>query len=185
MSLSLAPLDPVRMADPDPAAADPAADPLWAVIESVCDSQGVELVHARMMTQRGRRVLRVLIDREPPPGGDTTVPGSGVTLADCTAVSREIGAVLEDRDDLVPGAYELEVGSPGVERPLHRRRDFERFAGKEVRVATRTPIDGRRRFTGRLLGVDGAEVRVDVEGVGDEIRIPLDAISKANLVFRF
>jgi len=173
---------------PNPQATPPdptTGDPLWSVAEPICEEHGVELVQVRLLPQRGRRVLRVLIDRPPAPGTTTAAAGSGVTLGDCTAVSRALGDALEDRDDLVSGAYELEVGSPGVERPLHRPVDFDRFAGREIRVQTRAPVGGRRKLTGVLRGLDGPDVQLDVAGEDAPVRIPFEAITKANLVFRF
>jgi ribosome maturation factor RimP len=85
-----------------------------------------------------------------------------------------------DVDDPIAGAYRLEVSSPGLDRPLVRRTDFERFAGFEARVETDLPIDGRRRFRGRLLGLVGDDLRIQLaEG---EHTIPYTAIKKAKLV---
>ena len=89
-------------------------------------------------------------------------------------------SALLDVADPLPGAYRLEVTSPGIDRPLVRRADYERFAGFAARLETELPIDGRRRFRGRLLGLAGDEVRLALpEG---EQSIPLDAIKKAKLV---
>ena len=151
---------------------------LRALVAPVCLAHGLELVDARFTTDHGA-VLRVLIER---PGDAST--GSGVSLADCQAVSRDLSAVLDVEGDAVPsGSYRLEVSSPGLERPLLSRRDFERFAGREVNMRTSRPIDGRRRLQGMLRGVDGDGVKLDVGG--QELRVPLTEIEKANLVFRF
>lgn len=151
---------------------------LNALIAPVCQAHGLELVDARFVTDRGP-VLRVLIER---PG---QAPGhSGVSLADCQAVSRDLSTVLDVEDGSLPrGSYRLEVGSPGVERPLLSRRDFERFAGREVNVRTNRPFDGRKRLQGMLRGVTGEEIKLDVGG--QELTVPLSEIAKANLVFRF
>lgn len=158
-------------------------DRLRALAEPVCLAHGVELVDVRLLTAGGRRVLRVLIDRDPPPGQPTEVAGSGVTLEDCTAVSRDLGAALDLHEDVVPGSYHLEVSSPGVERPLVREEDFQRFRGREARLTTRAPLDGRRKFQGVLRGV--ADDAVLLEQDGAEVRLPLGDITKANLVHRF
>jgi ribosome maturation factor RimP len=101
------------------------------------------------------------------------------TLDDCAEVSHAVSALLDVADPL-PGAYRLEVTSPGIDRPLVRRADYERFAGFETRLETELPIEGRRRFRGRLLGLAGDQVRLALpEG---ELLIPLDAIKKAKLV---
>ncbi|MCZ7683099.1 MAG: ribosome maturation factor RimP [Sandaracinaceae bacterium] len=123
-----------------------------SVVEPVCRAHGVELVQVALVTEHGQAVLRIVIDR---PGSERG-PGAGVSLADCQAVSRDLGPAL-DVHDVVPGAYRLEVSSPGLDRPLVKLRDFERFAGREVKVQTRAPIpDGRggerRNFRGQLLG---------------------------------
>lgn len=161
----------------------PRDERLRTLAEPVCLAHGVDLVDVRLVTAGGRRVLRVLIDRDPPPGQPTEVPGSGVTLADCTAVSRDLGAALDLHEDLVSGRYDLEVGSPGVERPLVRREDFDRFRGREARVATARPLDGRRKFQGVLRGVEEESVLLEQDGA--EVRLPLGDITKANLVHRF
>jgi ribosome maturation factor RimP len=83
-------------------------------------------------------------------------------------------------EDPIKGAYTLEVSSPGIDRPLVRKKDFERFAGFEAKVETAAPVDGRRRFRGRLLGVEGDEVRLALEE--GEAAIPLSAIDRAKLV---
>lgn len=145
------------------------------LIASVCEALGVELVQLKTAHERGAAILRVMIDR---PGGD----GSGITLADCTQVSRDISAAL-DGLDYGKASYHLEVGSPGLDRPLVKRHDFERFAGREVRVKTSSPIDGRRAFGGTLVGIEGDVVRVDIDGKTHEI--PFGEIAKANLVHRF
>lgn len=167
---------------------------LEAVIEPVCQAHGVELVEASFLREPGGAVLRVLIDRLRPDGVATEgaeVPGSGVSLADCQAVSRDLSVALDVHQDLTPsGRYRLEVGSPGLDRPLVKRRDFERFKGREVHVTTRLPLSGgaigdggRRRFSGVLQGIEGDTVRVADGPVVFEI--PLDAIAKANVVHRF
>jgi ribosome maturation factor RimP len=154
---------------------------LEQVIESVCAALGVELVQVRVAHERGASILRVMIDRR---GATSEGPadGSGITLADCTRVSRDISAALDERD-YGKDRYHLEVGSPGLDRPLVKRQDFERFAGREVKVKTSKPIDGRRTFAGTLAGVAGDLVRVAVDGTTYDI--PFGEIAKANLVHRF
>ena len=105
--------------------------------------------------------------------------GKPMVVDDCADLSRAISAVL-DVDDPIAQAYTLEVSSPGIDRPLVRPRDFEAYAGHEARIETSQSVAGRRRFRGRLLGLKGDAVRVSVEG--EEIEVPLSAISKAKLV---
>lgn len=152
---------------------------LHAVVAPVCEAHGVELVDARF-TFEGGRVLQVLIER---PGADPA-QGAGVTLADCTAVSRALSARFDADDSVLPpGAYRLEVGSPGLERPLIALTDFARFTGREAKVELRAPITGRRRFSGKLLGVHGE--RIEIEQDGSPIELPHGQITHAHLVHRF
>jgi ribosome maturation factor RimP len=183
---------------------DPQTQPLTAVIEPVCAAHGVELVDVSILREPGGAVLRVLIDRErpelapegeaPQPGRDgrptssaLLPPGSGVSLADCQDVSRDLSVALDVNEAVAPKIrYRLEVSSPGLDRPLTRRRDFERFAGHEVRVQTRLPLpgdDNRRKFNGVLRGLEGDKVRVE-DGPAT-FEIPLTAIAKANVVYKF
>lgn len=114
-------------------------------------------------------------------------PGQGVTLDDCATVSRALEPMLDAHDDLGE-KYVLEVSSPGVERPLVKPRDFERFAGREVALIGQAPLAGRgRRLEGELLGYapdDGQRVRVRL-GDGDVVDIPRDEVARAHLVFRW
>jgi len=169
---------------------DPQTQPLTAVIEPVCAAHGVELVDVSILREPGGAVLRVLIDRERPelaPDGEAPQPGSGVSLADCQDVSRDLSVALDVNEAVAPKIrYRLEVSSPGLDRPLTRRRDFERFAGHEVRVQTRLPLPGddtRRKFNGVLRGLEGDKVRVE-DGPAT-FEIPLTAIAKANVVYKF
>ncbi len=125
-------------------------------------------------------LIRVIIDRAIP-GAEV---GSGVSLDDCTGVSRDVSTTLEVHDDLLPsGAYRLEVSSPGLERPLVKLADFERFSGREVNVRTLTPIERQRRFRGKLLRVVDQSIELDQDG--KVLLIPHADIAQANLVYRF
>ena len=108
---------------------------------------------------------------------------AAMTLEDCTAVSRQISAVLDAADPIRSG-YLLEVSSPGLDRPLVKAADFARFAGRDVKIRTRDRIDGRRSFRGQLVGIDGQTVRfrIDDEGVDRVMAVPLDNIAAARLV---
>jgi ribosome maturation factor RimP len=158
-------------------------DQIERIVEPVCRAHGVELVQVVQTSDHGSAVLRVVIDR---PGSELG-PGRGVTLADCQAVSRDLGPAL-DVHDAVAGKYRLEVSSPGVDRPLVKPRDFERFSGREVKIRLREPLsDGqggrRRKLRGHLLGIDGDTVRLEVDG--SELQLPHSQIAKANVVHRF
>ena len=129
---------------------------------------GMELVHLEMKREPGGWVLRLFIDKE-----------GGVTLDDCSLISRQLSAQL-DVEDPIEQRYTLEVSSPGLDRPLFNERDYARFAGRKVRVSTFAPIDGRRNFVGRLDGlVDGA-VRLTLEG-DCQVAIPHQQVAKARL----
>lgn len=160
------------------------------IAEPVCRAHGVELVDVQWTMDRGGPVLRVLIDRERPdiqPGE----PGSGVSIDDCQGVSRDLSTALDVHERVVPsGRYRLEVSSPGLDRPLTKRRDYERFAGREIKVQTRVPVPGtadRKKVQGVLRGIeqglDGEVVRIE-EG-STKWEVPFADIVKANLVYRF
>jgi ribosome maturation factor RimP len=151
---------------------------LSSLIDPVCQAHGLALVEVSFTTQHGR-VLQVLIERP-----DQADGRSGVSLADCQAVSRDLSTVLDvEGEALLLGAYRLEVSSPGIERPLVARRDYERFAGREINLRTSHPIGGRRRLQGVLRGIEGDVVKLNVSG--EELFVPLADIAKANLIHRF
>jgi ribosome maturation factor RimP len=103
----------------------------------------------------------------------------GVTHEDCSDVSVHLGTIL-DVEDFIHASYTLEVSSPGLERGLYKRSDFERFVGSQAKMKTRQPVDGQRNFRGTLLGVDGDYVLFD-DRTNGQVRVPLDWIKKANL----
>ena len=94
-------------------------------------------------------------------------------------MSLHVGTIL-DVEDFIHSSYTLEVSSPGLERGLYKRQDYERFAGSFAKVRTRRPINGQRNFRGRMLGIDGDEVLFDDRSSG-RVRVALDSIAKANL----
>lgn len=156
---------------------------LETIVEPVCRAHGVELVQVVETTERGEAVLRVMIDRP----GSEAASGSAVTVADCQAVSRDLGPAL-DVNEVVAGRYRLEVSSPGLDRPLVKLNDFSRFQGRKIKVRTRVPLpDGRggerKKFSGQLLGIEGENVRLEVEGT--EVTVPHSDIAKANVVYEF
>jgi len=160
---------------------------LRTVIEPICIAHGVALVDARMTTERGA-VLRVLIERVVAGLDGASDTQSGVSLADCQNVSRDLSTALDVAEGVAPtGQYRLEVSSPGIERPLITPQDFTRFAGREVRVQAIRPIAGRRRFQGMLQGLAAERMpeTVRVQQDGETFEIPLADITKANLVYRF
>jgi len=119
----------------------------------------------------GRRAtLQIMIERD---------TGEAMTVEDCARVSRTVSALL-DVADPITSAYFLEVSSPGIDRPLVKRADYERFAGQEAKIELTEPYDGRRRFRGRLAGLEGDALRLDLGG--EEVLLPLGAVSRAKLV---
>ena len=139
------------------------------IIAPTVESMGYEIVRIQL-TGAQRVALQVMAERS---------DGAAMTVDDCAEVSRTVSALL-DVEDPVPGPYTLEVSSPGIDRPLVKKRDFERFAGFEARIETHRPIDGRRRFRGKLLGVAGDIVRIALpEG---ERGVPCAEIHRAKLV---
>lgn len=153
---------------------------LAELIDPICRAHGVELVDVRYQRERGGAVIRVIIDQGQPGRED----GSSVSLDDCTGVSRDVSTTLDVHEDVLPsGTYRLEVSSPGLERPLVKLADFERFSGREVKLRTRTAIERQRRFHGRLLGVVDRAIELDQDGT--VLLIPHDDIAQANLVYRF
>lgn len=156
-------------------------DALERELAARIEALGFELVELERGGSRTRPVLRIRMDR---PDAE---PGQGVTLDDCAAVSRALEPMLDARENLGE-KYVLEVSSPGVERPLVRPRDFERFAGHEVALIGQAPLAGRgRRLEGELLGYaadDGEAVRLRL-GDGDVVDIPRDEVARAHLIFRW
>jgi ribosome maturation factor RimP len=147
-----------------------------ALAEPLARSLGLELVDIEYLREGPSWILRVFIDK----------PG-GVNLDDCSSFSHALGPAL-DVDDVVGTAYSLEVSSPGLERPLKTPKDFERFAGKRIKVKTFAPLPmsgvaagpGQKNFQGILIGLKGD--RVEIEAEGKPVQIPLNAIAKAHLV---
>ena len=140
------------------------------LVEPTLNGMGYELVRVQFGGGDRRPTLQIMAER---------VDRRAMAVEDCAEISRVLSALL-DVEDPVQGAYMLEVSSPGIDRPLLRPADYERFAGFEARLELRQPVDGRRRFRGRLAGVENGCARV-VEPAG-EFRLPLEEISKAKLV---
>ena len=139
------------------------------IVEPAIAPLGYALVRVQIQGRQRPR-LQVMVER-----ADETL----ITLDDCARLSTVISALL-DAHDPIAGSYVLEVSSPGVDRPLVRLQDFARFQGHVARIETARPIEGRKRFTGRLLGHDGADVRVEV--AGETVALPFADIAKAKLV---
>jgi ribosome maturation factor RimP len=145
-------------------------DRLFGLLEPVVEGLGYELLDIEWGSAGSRSLVRVYIDR-----GD----GAGIGLEDCERVSRAISAVF-DADDPIGHEYALEVSSPGFDRPLRTAAHFARFAGSEARIELAQPLEGRRRFRGRLGPVEDGRVTIEVDR--KEWKLPLAGISKARLV---
>jgi ribosome maturation factor RimP len=145
-----------------------------AIVEPVIEGIGFRLVRVKVSAQNGT-TLQIMAER---PDGTMNVDG-------CEAVSRAVSPVL-DLEDPISQAYNLEVSSPGIDRPLVRRSDFERWAGHEAKIELEPPLDGRKRFRGIIRSVEGDEVLVDLPDAKNPeerlARLPLDSVADARLV---
>lgn len=144
----------------------------WRVarlIEPSIDAMGYELVRVRLMGRQSQ-TLQIMAERR---------DRQEMSVDDCAAISRQISTLL-DVEDPIRGAYDLEVSSPGIDRPLVKLGDFERFVGDEARVETARAVDGRKRFRGRLAGVNDETVLVLCDGA--EVRIPFEDVVRAKLI---
>ncbi|HEV8028447.1 MAG TPA: ribosome maturation factor RimP [Stellaceae bacterium] len=146
------------------------------------DTTKIEAMIAPSLEAMGYRVVRVAVT-----GGRRATlqimaertDDQAMRVEDCTEISRTVSALL-DVADPIAGAYLLEVSSPGIDRPLVRREDFARFAGFEAKVELSAPVDGRKRFRGRLLGVEGDDVRLLVDAL--PVALPITTVTRAKLV---
>jgi len=143
------------------------AETIEALLSPLAEREGFELVAVETAGARKQPVVRVLLDRE-----------GGLDLDALCDANAWISNALDAEESILHGAYTLEVSSPGIDRPLRKLADFERFAGEQVKVKT-APDQGRATYVGTLEGVDGDTVLLDVDG--QTVRIPFSAISKAHL----
>lgn len=142
-----------------------------AMVTPVLQNLGYEIVQLKWVSQWGKKTLQVMLERE---------DGSAVTLDDCAQASKHISAEL-DRADVGEGSYDLEVSSAGIERPLTRLKDFERFAGKKIKLVLQAPFHNKKRFAGVLQGIKGEEVIIVLEGGVQHF--PYNTIYSAHLVY--
>ena len=143
---------------------------LAVMIAPTLQDMGYELVRVAVLG-REKPTVQVMADR---------ADGSLIRVEDCEAISRAIGAVL-DVEDPVPGAWTLEVSSAGIDRPLTRVKDWNRFAGHVARAEVNMPVDGRKRFAGIVLGADAQHARLRLDD-GTEVALPLADLKRARLV---
>lgn len=170
---------------------------MWSLVEPYVKDAGFDLVEVHSGREQSGWIVRLFIDRLPDlrlPDSATfqakavdipaTSPGlplpeETVSLEDCARVSRDVSVAL-DVADLIPHAYQLEVSSPGLDRPLRRQPDFARFAGREARIRLTEGVDGRRNFSGHLRGAHDGIVEIDCDG--RVYHLPIEDVGKANLV---
>ena len=130
---------------------------------------GFDLVRVRISGAQ-RRTLQIMAER---------LDDGTMTVEDCAAISRAVSTLL-DVEDPIKGSYTLEVSSPGLDRPLTRPKDYTRFAGLEVKIELREPMDGQRRFRGRIAGLADDQVQLDTEDT--RVAIPYADIERAKLI---
>jgi ribosome maturation factor RimP len=141
---------------------------LEPILEPVVEAAGYRLVRLRLMGGK-RKTLQVMAER-----ADGTM-----NVDDCADLSRALSEFLES-EDVVEGEFDLEVSSPGIDRPLTRLGDFARWSGHEAKLELSTAIDGRKRFRGMLLGLDGSDIVIETQGT--RLTLPFRAIAEAKLV---
>ena len=141
-----------RQKNPSPVNKDKIVAQARDLIESLCETEGLELVHIEYQREAGGRILRLFIDR----------PG-GVTLGDCMHINRQSSDLLDVYLENT-GQYSLEVSSPGPNRPLGKKLDFDRFKGSSVKIRTAQPVEGQKNFKGVLMGISEEIVKISVDG---------------------
>jgi len=144
---------------------------LSALIAPEVEALGFGLVRVAMIGGQKNLTLQVM--------AEDAATGQ-LTLDQCAQISRRLSDLFDEKDPIAE-AYRLEVSSPGIDRPLTRAGDYARWAGHMAKLATREPVSGRKRFQGRLLGLEGEAVRLDAENIG-EILLPLAAVQSAKLL---
>lgn len=149
-----------------------APEHLIELARSTIEPMGFEVAGVQLVSAgKHGKTLRIYIDSP-----------QGITLDSCAAVSRQMSAVL-DVEDPIPGNFDLEVSSPGLDRPLFYLEHFERFAGQIVTLRTMGSHHGRRKFKGKLLGTDGENIQFEVDG--ELLNLPFSDIDSARIVHRF
>jgi ribosome maturation factor RimP len=156
-------------------------DEVRRIATRVAGAYGLEIFDVAMSRERGRDVLKVILDRP----GPAATPDDCVSLDDCARVSEELSTILDvEVDHLLPAEYTLEVSSPGLDRPLRNRDDYTRFTGRLAKIVLREPVGRQTAFAGRLRGLEGDDVLFESEG-GKLVRLPIGLISRARLDVEF
>ncbi|MEP6904326.1 MAG: ribosome maturation factor RimP [Actinomycetota bacterium] len=146
----------------------PIDERIHEIARRTAEKNGLEFVHIEAIGFGKNKTIRIFIDKP-----------EGITHHDCSAVSSEVGELL-DAEDFIEAAYLLEVSSPGLERELYSLRDFEKFTGSLAKVKTKTAINGQKHFRGRITKVEREEIFFDDKTQG-EVGFPYSAVAKANL----
>lgn len=146
------------------------AERIAGMIEPALTDMGYALVRVQL-SGAARLTLQIMAER---------ADGENMTVDDCADISRAVSALL-DVEDPIEAAYSLEVSSPGIDRPLVKPADYQRWAGFEARIETAMPVDGRKRFRGRLIGLAGDDVKLRLDD-GADAAVPLAAITRAKLM---
>jgi ribosome maturation factor RimP len=150
-----------------------------AIAERVAASRGLSVWDVQSRREALGHVVRVVIDRP----GPAATPEDSVSIEDCEQVNREMSTIL-DVEDPLPFAYTLEVSSPGLDRPLRDRSDYERFTGRLAKVVLAEPVDNQKAFEGRLRGVEAEDVLLEAPN-GRVHRLPLGLITRGRLDVEF
>ena len=140
-----------------------------ALVVPSIEALGFLVVQVKLMDTHKSRMLQVMAER----------PDGSMSVEDCSTISKQLSALL-DVEDIITGEYRLEVSSPGIDRPLVKRSDYEKYAGHSAKIETVLPIKGRKRFTGVIQSVDGDEITLKVDNA--DVLIPLADVQAAKLV---
>lgn len=146
------------------------AETLNDLITPICEDLGYDVVRILLTGGEKRKSLQIMIERK---------DRKNLTVDDCAKVSRGLSPMLEEKDP-ISGNYSLEVSSPGIDRPLIKLDDYDRFKGFEAKVECSSLVNGRKRYNGRLQGIDGENIIIEFEG--ENVTLPFSEIAKAKLV---
>jgi ribosome maturation factor RimP len=153
---------------------------LSALIEPLCIAHGIELVSVDRLFEPQGMAFRIIIDKVS--NGPADKVGSGVSLSDCEVITREVSTLFDVYEEDL-GPYRIEVSSPGLNRPLVKPSDYERFAGQTIALSTLEPVRERKNFRGQLLGFKDGQININVDG--QEFSVPINQVKKAHVVYPF
>jgi ribosome maturation factor RimP len=146
---------------------------VFEIAERVGAPEGIEIVDVDLRGGGKSRLLRIYVDKP-----------DGVSHGDCEFISKNVGTILDVEDVIPGGTYRLEVSSPGVERPLKRARDYERYIGRKAKVLLREPVADKRRWEGVLAGLSGSTVTL-APASGESVQFDVHDVERANLKFEW